>query len=69
MLTCCYLILVKLVTFEIHAAILSYAKVSMMKERGEGAEKNSNYLTKSSRREMWLFLDEEIKYKKLNILS
>lgn len=32
-------------------------------------EKNSNYLTKSSRRVMWLFLDEEIKCKKLNILS
>jgi len=43
----------------------------MMKECGEGLEKNSNYLTKSSRREKekWLFLDEEIKYKKLNILS
>lgn len=71
MLTCCYLIFVRLVTFEIHAAILSCAKVSMMKECGEGVEKNSNYLTKSSRREKekWLFLDEEIKYKKLNILS
>ena len=63
-----FLIFVKLVTFKFYAAILSCAKVSMMKECGEGLEKNSNYLTKSSRRERWLCLDEEIKYKKLNIL-
>lgn len=31
MLTCHYLIFVNLVMFKIHAAVLSYAKVSMMK--------------------------------------
>lgn len=64
-LTCCYLLFVKLVMFKVHAAVLSYAKVSMMNCFGEGVEKIKRiYLTGRNGTDVWLSLTEEIKYRK-----
>ena len=43
-LTCCYIIFVKLAMFEVHAAVLSYAKASIMNWFGEGVEKKEEDL-------------------------
>lgn len=64
-LTCCYLLFVKLAMFKVHAAVLSYAEVSMMNWFGEGVEKIERiYLMGRNGTGVWLSLTEEIKYRK-----
>lgn len=51
--------------FEVHAAVLSYAKASIMNWFGEGVEKKKRiYLMGRIETDVWLSLTEEIKDRK-----